>query len=137
MNGRTIKSKAKIIDSGKWVFGFYVEHPITGAVMFVPERHGLIEYLVVRSSVCEFINDYTFDLTNNKKFVSKEIYEGDIIRVHISENKESVLLVVWDTDNLRWKYKHISGIARASEEDILYSEIIGNINDTPGFDMCP
>lgn len=112
---RTIKFRAKSIETNKWVFGYYYVRQ-TGHC-FILDYEGN-KHLINRSTLGQFTG-----LKDKRKV---EIYEGDIIKIYNPrQNSYQIKLVVWDNDN--------AGFDGLWAVNLMYYEIIGNKFDNPDF----
>jgi uncharacterized phage protein (TIGR01671 family) len=138
---REIKFRGKRVDNGEWVYGSLVQCDITGKRYILPMGSDANESDKVRHEGClmlftfEVIPETVGQYTGLEDKNSKEIYEGDIIRVtnEVDEVNEldsdtGIGVVEWLD---RWGFWNISNIENGLG-DILncrYVEIIGNIHE--------
>lgn len=119
---RKILFRGKRIDSGEWVYGYYVpvcfgRFPCKPAI--VPESDGTWEPIEVKK---ETVGQY-IGLTDNS---GKKVFEGDIVKGCWS----TVFEVYFDEDYLQYRADGCSReIDYYGESDKL--KVIGNIHDNP------
>ena len=127
---RTIKFRGKNIETGDWVYGFYVQGGYIKEDGTVKVRHIIhsdILYDVEESSIGQFTGLYTNGI---------EIYEGDILKYTRWEDKEEVLYYITFEDEMgsfvlqKPTSKHKDNINQIAIEG-LKIKVIGNIHDNP------
>lgn len=119
---REILFKAKRLDNGEWVEGFYCCIGPVGQ-----EKHYIIPMYasafygveVDPSTVCEY--------TGLKDKNGKRIFEGDNV---YDPHENSIYTVEWNENNAIFQMAH--DWRRRSVETAYYCEIIGNIYDGEG-----
>lgn len=115
---REIKFRGKRIDSGEWIYGYYVKDPQWNHRIYLKpfeDASSNTYYFVDLKTVGQFIG--LTDKNNN------EIYEGDILCVSRLENSKHKVRGV-----IEWRAETAS-YTLFSPRDAF--EIIGNIFDNP------
>lgn len=133
---REILFKAKRIDNGEWVEGFYVNYKNVIHYILVCDGNGFAWYEIEKETLCQYTG--LTDKNGNK------IWENDVVRcVDYNSNSEFMAVVVFGNPNsyYSWGYqlKHINGdepnldilLWIDMEESGAYCEVIGNIFDNP------
>lgn len=124
---RTIKFRAQDIASNKWLYGD-IRHHKNDVCIF--EQGGNRGELVKPETVGQFTG-----LTDRN---GKEIYEGDILDVHIPCNsigkeEHRTRVVVWNEKYARIEYQDKKGDCIADSVGakcgLVYYEVVGNIHD--------
>ena len=137
---RAIKFRGKTELTSEWVYGFYtmgslvhVEHPEKDE-RIVPRY--LIDDGLLHDVIPETIGQYT-GLTDKNE---KEIYEGDILDVHIPCNsigkeEHRTRVVVWNEKYARFEFQNKKGDCIAdsvgAKYNLVYYMVVGNIHDNP------
>lgn len=123
---RNYKCRAKRVDNGEWVEGYYVcigekyHYIYTGKInLIVP---GTEKYLVVPGTVGQY--------TGMKDDNGTEIYEGDIVRrFHNYTGKNGYYPIVHELSAWWMNYNNEAGEILGDVNDKV--KVIGNIHDTP------
>lgn len=117
---RTIKFRAQDIASNKWLFGD-IRHHKNDVCIF--EQGGNIGEQVKPETVGQFTG-----LTDKD---GKEIYEGDVIRINLTDGSTTISSVVWNRRGY-WKCDiYINHGVQLGLIDKVRIEVIGNIHDNP------
>ena len=120
---RTIKFRAQDIASNKWLFGD-IRHHKNDVCLF--EQGGNKGEQVKPETVGQFTG-----LTDKD---SKEIYEGDVIRINLTDGSTTISSVVWNRRGYcgYWGCDiDINHGVQLGLIDKVRIEVIGNIHDNP------
>jgi len=113
---REIKFRGKMVDTGKWVYGFYLEEQYSSL-------NGDVRPYIVENSIRHEVFAETVGQYNGLKGKNgKEVYEGDIMKIiyHGTNSTYDIYRPVWwDNETTRF--------INASKK----YEVIGNIHDNP------
>ena len=124
---REIKFRGKRVDTGQWVYGYYVERFNNDHVIYASEIHNGDCFLVAYSVIPETVGQYTGRKDEN----GKEIYEGDIV-TGLFNHTDIIGHIVYGSDATFFiERKGLYGIGLNNAEDWL--EVIGDIYDNPEF----
>ena len=135
---REIKFRGKEIDTGKWVYGFYLEQDICNMGSKNTKRDLLIKDagVIVQNSKCNsgtVIDKKTIgQYTGLKDKNGKEIYEGDIVQAVFEDEEEAEIKGIVIYAEAGAYYMVI--VNNGDEWDLGYLdkiEKIGNIYDNP------
>lgn len=120
-----IKFRGKNIETGEWVYGFYIQGGYIKEDGTVKVRHIIhsdILYDVEESSIGQFTGLYTNGI---------EIYEGDILA---KENERDKYVIVWNEYYSQfqgmWRKNPLTAVNIYSMISLSY-KVIGNIHDNP------
>ena len=133
---RDILFKAKRVDNGEWVEGYYLKYikPNNGEIehrIFKSSDYGVTWYTVVESTVCQFTG--MTDKNGNR------IWENDICYY---DDMDICVIKFGEYDN-NTNHKHIGFYAKWQKYDVLYRndlgfwtqerelEVMGNFFDNP------
>lgn len=124
---REIKFRGKIVDNGKWIYGYlrFIYIDTDKASIYDPISVSNYDVLL------ETVGQYTGLKDKNKK----EIYEGDIVELTWADKKTSIQYIVKYVEDCA--YYMLECVTDEYELDALcgYSqeqfEVIGNIYDNP------
>ncbi len=125
---REILFRAKRLDDGKWLEGYYAEFKQlpNSCIYYIYKNHTLVDD-VDPSTVCQYTG-----LTDKN---GKRIFEGDIIKrtdLHILTEEPSIGFIEYDTDNtsflIHWT-DVVNYSATFTWKDRI--EVIGNTFDNP------
>ena len=136
MSMREIKFRAKTLQEGKWIYGFYAH--------FVDSFRGRETHRIFSGMADSDTEDFfpTYDdidpstlgeFTGIQDIKGKDIYEGDIVRYRWTDErfkknpKYTVSVVSWDKWNSGWG---LENCIRA-DFDTKRLEVLGNVHDTP------
>lgn len=132
---REIKFRGKDILSGDWRYGYaQFNYDKTRAQIISPLRIDISAFPgqffhVDKDTVCQFTG------LHDKN--GKEIYEGDIVQMHI-ENGNILLVVTWNLEVGAWLLKlkgcNIEGVRTLGEwlrDSSSVIQVVGNIYDNP------
>ena len=120
---REILFKAKRLDNGEWVEGYYIGPIGVLDVHEICDVHDITgpRVEVDPSTVCQY--------TGLKDKNGKRIFEGDNV---YDPHENSIYTVEWNENNAIFQMAH--DWRRRSVETAYYCEIIGNIHDGEGND---
>lgn len=122
---REILFKAKRIDNGEWVEGYYVKAKIFPSSIFTnidsmyPECYE--EHSIDESTICQYTG--LTDRNGNKIWENDVVFAGDNIVVTWNEYYAS-----WSLTKKGWMYSHFFGESVDAKEDCV---VVGNIFDNP------
>ena len=131
---REIKFRGKRLDNGEWVVGSYIEaenRDRSIAHQIVPYKAGLVVREVDPATVGQY--------TGLKDKNGKEIYEGDVIRSPLSEDKTRPHRIFYHTGNAAFMGALVDRKELCYlrlDQDWIYKfgkEVISNIHDNPEF----
>lgn len=124
---REIKFRGKRLDNGEWIYGDLV-HTIKDTLI-LPTDEGWNQYAVDPATVGQY--------TGLKDKNGKEIYEGDVIRSPLSEDKTRPHRIFYHTGNAAFMGALVDRKELCYlrlDQDWIYKfgkEVIGNIHDNP------
>lgn len=140
---RTIKFRGKDIETGKWVYGFYVRledtfrKPIEGKERITNRIYtGSADSCVGPTTGYDFSGDwYEVDPDTIGQFTGlfdkneAEIYEGDILRSCFNDTEEPLVFeVIFDYGEFKRRYNKVTTCICPTH---LFWEVIGNVHDNP------
>ena len=117
---RTIKFRAQDIASNKWLFGD-IRHHKNDVCIF--EQGGNRGEQVKPETVGQFTG-----LTDKD---GKEIYEGDVIRINLTDGSTTISSVVWNRRGYWGCDIYINHVVQLGLIDKVRIEVVGNIHDNP------
>lgn len=122
---REILFKAKRLDNGEWVEGYYVcsfqKHYI-----FQYNECGFISHIVDPDTICQYTG-----LTDKS---GKRIWENDILCGYLDDEypeNRTLKKVIWNTGGFYTKEECSTDFEPLDEFDTEYFEVCGNIFDNP------
>lgn len=124
---KEIKFRGKRLDNGEWIYGDLV-HTIKDTLI-LPTDEGWNQYAVDPATVGQY--------TGLKDKNGKEIYEGDVIRSPLSEDKTRPHRIFYHTGNAAFMGALVDRKELCYlrlDQDWIYKfgkEVIGNIHDNP------
>lgn len=113
---REIKFKAKRSDNGEWVDGYYAKSCVDDYIVNDEYSHEIDP-----NTLCQF----TGLLDRN----GKEIYEGDIIRIHEGKDDFKETHLIWDNEWCLFVPSNSKLRHRIQAKHYEHYEVIGNIHD--------
>lgn len=128
---REIKFRGKRLDNGEWIEGDLLRMLDHWFIFPNPEPEGIDKYAVDPATVGEF--------TGLKDKNGKEIYEGDVIRSPLSEDKTRPHRIFYHTGNAAFMGALVDRKELCYlrlDQDWIYKfgkEVISNIHDNPEF----
>lgn len=126
---REIKYRGKRLDNGEWIEGDLLRMLDHWFIFPNPAPEGIDKYAVDPATVGEF--------TGLKDKNGKEIYEGDVIRSPLSEDKTRPHRIFYHTGNAAFMGALVDRKELCYlrlDQDWIYKfgkEVIGNIHDNP------
>lgn len=126
---REIKFRGKRLDNGEWIEGDLLRMLDHWFIFPNPAPEGIDKYAVDPATVGEF--------TGLKDKNGKEIYEGDVIRSPLSEDKTRPHRIFYHTGNAAFMGALVDRKELCYlrlDQDWIYKfgkEVIGNIHDNP------
>ena len=128
---RIIKFRARRIDNGRWVYGYFVKTPITtefncdGQYL---DSGGIGRYCIVQGGGAHEIDIKTLgQFTGLLDKNGKEIYEGDVVKAD-----DLICIVEWKKVGWKATWKNNRGLSASPDLDFKgVLEIIGNIYEHP------
>lgn len=126
---REIKFRGKRLDNGEWIEGDLLRMNGHWFIFLDPAPEGIDKYAVDPATVGEF--------TGLKDKNGKEIYEGDVIRSPLSEDKTRPHRIFYHTGNAAFMGALVDRKELCYlrlDQDWIYKfgkEVIGNIHDNP------
>lgn len=131
---REIKFKAKRVEGGVWVYGYYCE--LAGRKYIIPDYSQFrdIHDADLEDSFTEIIPETICQFTGLKDKNGVEIYEGDIVEFVTFFTKDTVVEHVWIDEHAClhpfFDLFYIDGEQGAGMEDETI-KVLGNIHDNP------
>lgn len=127
---REILFKAKRIDNGKWVEGYYQKRYCLSdneeSLIFHVDSYKVWEYAeIIPETLCQFTG-----LCDKN---GKRIWENDIVRL-VYDGEEHIYQIIWDNSELDFKAANGEENYGSNFEYLLCCddiEVIGNIFDNP------
>lgn len=126
---RETKFRGKRLDNGEWIEGDLLRMNGHWFIFLDPAPEGIDKYAVDPATVGEF--------TGLKDKNGKEIYEGDVIRSPLSEDKTRPHRIFYHTGNAAFMGALVDRKELCYlrlDQDWIYKfekEVIGNIHDNP------
>lgn len=143
---REILFKAKRIDNGEWVEGYYIYHikrticPFGDSIKPVDEQHvimqdGFSDWNMPRNTVVYEIDPETLcQYTGLTDKNGQKIWENDILKAHLDEYYPEDITytkIIWSECRFCAKENHSSDVETLKKWDGEYFEVCGNIFDNP------
>ena len=122
---REILFKAKRIDNGEWVEGFYVNYRNVIHYILVREEGILVWYEVDKNTICQYTG-----LTDKR---GTKIWENDILKGLFLHGMEVSAVVIFKDGafGLKWNRGNVEEFSPFTSICNVSFEIIGNIFDNP------
>lgn len=128
---REILFKAKLLDNGKWVEGYYLKYvkPLDGEIehrILASDSYGVMWYAVHGDTICQYTG-----LTDKN---GKCVFEWDIVKhynkISIGEPDKYIIAAIrWEECKARFIQDTEDGIYAVYDSSVF--EVIGNIFDNP------
>ena len=143
---REIKFRAKRIDNGEWVYGYYAEcdefYDNGGVENHYREGYATLYYIVDRKGHPFLVDPETVgQYTELKDKHGKEVFKGDILRDQETDcfkEHERYLVVEWLEFECGFAFKRLNTGMYENSSDLvnedtlnLVLEVVGNIHDNP------